>query len=302
MIVYSEKYLDHDQEFHPENAKRLRAIKALLDTEGVFETAPLTKPRAAEMEDITRVHTPRHFDHVKRRASKGAGNFDADTYYNAKSFDTAMLAAGGVLTGVDGVYSGDAASAFALIRPPGHHATPTKTMGFCLFNNAAIAARYAQEKHGAKRVFILDFDVHHGNGTQDAFYSDPSVLYMSTHQEYHYPGTGRIGETGDGDGRGFTVNIPLPGGTSDRSYLKVMDEVFLPILSQYDPDLLLVSAGYDGHARDPLAGFNLSTRCYHDIARRIRDGSDRPVVYCLEGGYNLEALFRTGVHGAVIQP
>lgn len=289
MIVYSDRYLDHDEPYHPENANRLRAIKALLDEHRVFDKVPLVEPRSAVKEDITRVHTDTHFEHVKGRTSKGAGNLDADTYYNEKSFDTAMLAAGGVLTAVDGAF-GDSKYSFALVRPPGHHATPTQTMGFCLFNNVAIGARYAQERHGAKRVFILDFDVHHGNGTQDAFHSDASVLYMSTHQEHHYPGTGRVADIGEGNGKGFTVNVPLPGGTSDTNYLNVMDQVFLPLLAQFDPDLLIVSAGYDGHANDPLAGLGLSTRCYYEIARRIRDNANCGVVYCLEGGYNLEAL------------
>jgi acetoin utilization deacetylase AcuC-like enzyme len=288
MIVYSPRYLDHNQEFHPEHRGRLKAIMAHLEGHGVFDKVPLVEPRSAEKEDILRVHTEAHFENVKELASSGSGYFDPDTYYNEKSFDAAMLAAGGVLSCVDGFFE-DSRYSFALVRPPGHHATPGRAMGFCLFNNVAIAARYAQEVKGAKRVFILDFDVHHGNGTQDAFYHDPSVLYMSTHQEYHYPGTGWVRETGDGNGEGFTINVPLPGGTATADYLHVMDEIFLPVLEDFKPDLLLVSAGYDGHRDDPLAGLNLSTRCYYEIARRIKDHT-RGAVFCLEGGYNLRAL------------
>ncbi len=288
MIVYSPRYLYHSQEFHPEHRGRLKAIMAHLEAHGVLEKVPLVEPRPAEKEDILRVHMEAHFENVRERASKGSGYFDPDTYYNEKSFDTAMLAAGGVLSCVDGFFE-DSRYSFALVRPPGHHATPERAMGFCLFNNVAIAARYAQEVKGAEKVFILDFDVHHGNGTQDAFYTDPSVLYMSTHQEHHYPGTGRVPEIGEGDGEGFTVNCPLPSGTSDGGYLRVMDEIFLPLLDQFAPDLLLVSAGYDGHRDDPLAGLDLSTRCYFEIARRIKDHTEG-AVFCLEGGYNLRAL------------
>ncbi len=200
----------------------------------------------------------------------------------------ALLAAGGVFNAIDRVVA-DLDSAFCLIRPPGHHALREKGMGFCVFNNVALGARYAQNKHGLKKVLIVDWDVHHGNGTQEAFWHDPSVLYFSLHRYPHYPGTGSIEEIGGGEGRGYTVNIPLPPRCGDSDYIYIFKEVLLPIAKEFKPDITFVSAGFDAHQDDPLGGMNLTSQSYGALTSLAKEFSKR-IVSCLEGGYNLKAL------------
>ncbi|MEK6977911.1 MAG: histone deacetylase [Candidatus Hydrothermarchaeota archaeon] len=283
MIVYTDRYLVHDLPTHPENAQRLKAIMAFLEKDGFLDKVRVVEPLAAGEEEILRVHTRAHLEHVQRASAAGE-MLDPDTYTTPQSYEVALLAVGGVLRGIK-----EGGNSFAIVRPPGHHAEGDRAMGFCLFNNVAVGAMYALEEMGIKRVFILDYDVHHGNGTQKAFYSDPRVLYASLHQAPLYPGTGRMEEVGAGEGEGFNINAPLPPGTGDRSYLRALEEVVLPAASQFRPELILCSAGYDGHHRDPLGGLLLTAEAYRRISELLL-AFRVPVVMALEGGYSLEAL------------
>lgn len=286
MIVYLDRYLEHNLESHPENNSRLKSIIEFLEDKGVFRKVPLKNPRYASEEELIMAHTKEHVEKIRASCSSGVRFLDADTYINRESFDIARLAVGGVLTCVE-EFINNCKQSFALVRPPGHHATRNKAMGFCIFNNIAIGASYATKKN--KKVFILDFDLHHGNGTQDIFYENSRVFYLSLHQYPWYPGTGSVEEIGRGEGKGFNVNIPLPIDTSDESYLKAFDEIALPLIEEFKPDLLMVSAGYDAHQLDPLGMLKLSTRCYYDITERLVNKA-KGIIYVLEGGYNLNAL------------
>ncbi|MFQ5887106.1 MAG: histone deacetylase [Candidatus Hydrothermarchaeales archaeon] len=286
MIIYSERYLEHNMEYHPENNNRLRRTMSLLTKKNVFDSVALIEPEPANKEDILRVHTDQHMKLISEMSHKGGGMIGPDTYITEKSFDTAMLSAGGMITALE---QDDYKYAFTLIRPPGHHATPNDAMGFCIFNNIAVAAKYAMEKLDKKRVFILDFDVHHGNGTQDIFYKDPRVLFASLHQHPLYPGTGRMDEIGSGEGEGYTLNIPLPPKITNNYYLRALDEIILPVLKEFDPELILVSSGYDGHYDDPLGDMCLSSHVYYNISKRLKR-LDIKTIFTLEGGYNLDVL------------
>ncbi len=292
--VYDPLYLEHGVEGHPETPSRLRAIMSHLEGSGVLAQMVAVEPRDATVADLRRVHATEVIDRVRRVAKGGDGWLDPDTYVSGRSYDAAVRSAGGVLAAVDAVLDGAVGSAFCLVRPPGHHAGPGRSMGFCLFNNVAVAAAHAIEGRGLERVAIVDFDVHHGNGTQEAFYADPRVLYVSTHQYPHYPGTGDGSEVGEGAGLGATVNVPLPGGCGDEEYLRVYREVCAPVMRRFGPQLLLVSAGFDAHFSDPLAGMLLSVRGYYGIASTLRELADEAcegrVVYALEGGYDHTAL------------
>jgi len=257
-LVYSDlRYQQHDPgPGHPERVERLRAIEEQLKAAPL----PVTRvtPRAATREELARVHGAALIDLVEEMRGREA-QLDPDTRMSAGSHEAALLAAGAAVDAVSEVMAGRADNAFALVRPPGHHATPERAMGFCLFNNVAIAAESALAA-GAKKVAILDWDVHHGNGTQDAFWSRRDVLYLSSHQYPFYPGTGAPGEIGEGEGAGFTVNVALPGGQGDADYGALFESVFLPVLEQYQPELLLVSAGFDPHEADPLGGMGVTER------------------------------------------
>jgi acetoin utilization deacetylase AcuC-like enzyme len=290
MIVYSEEYLKHNREYHPENKNRLRAIMNLLTREDVFERVPMSVPKPASDEDILRVHTPEHLEYVKSASQKG-GLIDADTYLSQGSFEIAMLSAGGVMSCVD-LYKEGHNYNFAMVRPPGHHAEPGRAMGFCLFNNVAVGAKYAMDEYQFERIFILDYDVHHGNGTEKIFYDADSVLFFSLHQHLLYPGTGAIEDIGEGKGKGYNINIPLPPGISDESYLRAINEIAIPVLKEFDPDMIFVSAGYDGHYADPLGGMQLSPKCYYEISKALK-GSNVGVTFTLEGGYSLKALAKS---------
>jgi acetoin utilization deacetylase AcuC-like enzyme len=246
------------------------------------------------MEHLLAVH---HEDYVKRAkevAEGGGGNLDPDTYLNGRSYEVALTAAGGMLNLVDAILDGKADNGFALVRPPGHHALPGRGMGFCLFNNVAVGAAYALNHKGLSRVLIADFDLHHGNGTQEAFYSTDQVLYFSTHQYPYYPGTGHWSEIGVGQGEGFSVNVPLPPGVGDEGYERVFDEILYPVAERFRPELILVSAGYDAHWADPLGMMQLSSTGYGHLTETLKQIADEVcngrLALTLEGGYDLEAL------------
>lgn len=255
-------------------------------------------PRAATQAEVALCHDPAYIHLVERTATVDRFDFDPDTHTSRESFATAVLAAGGVLTAVEAVADGAAANAFSIVRPPGHHALPARAMGFCLFNNVAIAAAWLRAVRGLERVMIIDWDLHHGNGTQEIFYESPEVLYVSLHQFPHYPGTGSLEEQGAGAGAGYTVNAPLPATFGDDEYLRVFDELILPIGRQFRPQFILVSAGFDCHFRDPLGDMRVSEPGFSAMTRRIKllaaECCGGKMVAALEGGYDLEALAASG--------
>ena len=280
---------------HPERPERLEAARrAVGAAEGRGTPLRRLEPRDATDDEIARAHTPAHVEEMLRLAGHWA-SVDADTYLAPRSVAAARRAAGGAIALVEELLSEDpgARRGVALLRPPGHHATPDRAMGFCLFNNAAIAAHAALAR-GLRRVAIVDWDVHHGNGTQDAFWTEPRVLYLSLHQFPLYPGTGAADETGEGDGRGYTVNVPLSPDAGDGVYARAMHEVVTPALERFEPELLIVSAGYDAHARDPLASMRLSEHAFGSMATAVAKVADRSaagrVALLLEGGYDLGAI------------
>ena len=292
--VYDPIYLEHDLRGHPENQQRLVTILRVLEEYGMRErlvsipAVPITRER------LERCHDPHYIEQVKRVAQRGGGHLDMDTYVRSASYDAALMAAGGLVEATRAVLDGEVENAFALVRPPGHHALRARGMGFCLFNNVAIAAHYALAERGLDRVLIVDFDVHHGNGTQDEFEADPAVMYISTHQYPHYPGTGYWNESGYGEGAGSIVNVPLGGGVGDEGFARIFREVVGPAAWRFQPQLILVSAGYDAHWDDPLAYLQLSVGGYAAIARALYNLAAElcqgRLVFTLEGGYHLEAL------------
>jgi acetoin utilization deacetylase AcuC-like enzyme len=292
--LYSPIFLEHEKEGHPESPERLRAIMQTLKETDLLPRLVALEPTPATDAQIGAVHSPEHLALVKSLVARGGGHFDSDTYCNSRSLDAARLAAGALVRAVDAVMNHESDCAFALVRPPGHHATPNRPMGFCLFNNIAIAAQHAIDQHKLARVLIVDYDVHHGNGTQEMFYNTSRVLYFSTHQYPHYPGTGDYDEIGAGEGLGFTVNVPLPPRVGDEGYQRIFDDLLFPLAARYQPQLILVSAGYDAHWSDPLAMENLSIAGYTALARALielaRELCDGRIVFTLEGGYNLPAL------------
>ncbi len=288
-LVYHPIYLQHETDGHPEKKERLTAILDKIRSEEL--DVDFITPKLATQTQVAAIHGLRYIDQVKAICEHGGGYLDVDTILSQNSYDAALMAAGGAMAAVDAVL-GSYDSAFALVRPPGHHAMPNRGMGFCIFNNIAIAAKHAQSL-GAKKVLIVDWDVHHGNGTNDVFYSDSSVLYFSTHQYPHYPGTGRADEVGEDGGEGFTVNVPLASGTGDAGYLMAYREILLPIAMEFKPDIVLVSAGHDPHKDDPLGGMRLTSEGFGAIAflvKEIANASCRGrLAATLEGGYNLKA-------------
>jgi acetoin utilization deacetylase AcuC-like enzyme len=293
-LLYSPIFLAHEEPGHPESPERLQAILHVLEQTGLLARLVALEPLPATDAQLLAVHTREHIEWVKAVVARGGGHFDLDTFANAHSLEAARLAAGAVVRAVDAVMRGEVNNAFALVRPPGHHATRTQPMGFCLFNNIAVAAQHALDQHRLERVLIVDFDVHHGNGTQDIFYHTPRVLYFSTHQFPHYPGTGNWNEIGEGAGEGFTVNVPLPPRVGDEGFRRILDELLYPLAERYQPQLVLVSAGYDAYWNDPLAMENLSIAGYGVIAQTLvaiaNDQCQGRIVFTLEGGYNLDAL------------
>jgi len=275
---------------HPERAERLRAIAREVDAGGFWDRALRLRSRPATRAELEAAHAPKLLDLLERELPGQEGHVDADTYFAPRSWEAALHAAGGTVQMVERALAGDIDAGAALVRPPGHHATGDRPMGFCLVNNVAVAARAARAQ-GAKRVAIVDWDLHHGNGTQDIFWEDPDVLYVSTHQYPFYPGTGAVDEIGEGAGRGATINLPMPAGAGDAEYEHVFARAIGPALRAYAPDLLLISAGFDAHVRDPLGQLRLSTGAFHRLTHRLRDAvGAAPIVAVLEGGYDLEGL------------
>jgi len=293
-LVYDPIYLKHDTGQHVENARRLEAIISYLEQTGLKQQLTPIKPRPTTVEELSRVHHEQYISYIQEVAQKGGGWLDADTVMSPNSYDAALYAAGGVIKATEAVMNGEVASAFALVRPPGHHATPQRAMGFCLFNNVAVAAKHALARYGLEHILIIDFDVHHGNGTQEAFYDNPQVLYVSTHLYPFYPGTGGIDETGSGEAEGTTLNIPLPSGCGDAEYEQVFKEIVVPAAKRFKPQLILVSAGYDPHWTDELALMQVSVSGFARVVKIIKELADGlcngRLVFSLEGGYNLSAL------------
>jgi acetoin utilization deacetylase AcuC-like enzyme len=295
-LLRSPRFRDHDTGRHVENAHRLDAIDAELERQDLIANRPDLPFGPAELIDVEGVHNPWYVEAIERAAHQGGGWVDHDTYMCSDSYDVALLAAGASVAAVDAALDGTVKQSFALVRPPGHHATPERGMGFCLFNNIAIAAAHALAR-GLSRVLIVDWDVHHGNGTQDAFYDTDQVLFVSLHQYPFYPGTGAVNETGRGKGEGYTINLPLSAGQRDETYLRLLDERILPAARQFRPELILVSAGFDAHAHDPLGGMRLTEQGFAAIAQRLvdlaADHCDGRLVALLEGGYDPVALARS---------
>ncbi len=290
--------LGHTKEGHPEGWYRLAELRPFLEKNNILADVTQLEPCHASVTEIGRVHSPGVIEHVRRVSQQGGGVLDSgDTYATAVSYDCARLAVGGCLTAVSAIMSGSAQNGFALVRPPGHHAEADNISGFCLFNNVAAAARHAQVEHGAERVLIVDFDVHHGNGTQDIFFQDSSVLFVSAHlymPHMFYPGTGGLAETGMDLGQGFTLNVPLSPYVGDAGYGRLFAEVILPKAKAFAPDLILVSAGFDAHWQDPLAMAGLSLTGYAHLARSLVELAaelcDGRILFVLEGGYKVDAL------------
>ncbi len=293
-IIYDDRYLLHETGMHPEKKERLNAIMSFLEKKGVLEKLERVEPRKASVEEIEYAHTRKYIEEVENYCAKGYNALDLDTLICTQSYDTALLAAGGSITAVDKVMKDELDHVFAFVRPPGHHAEPSRGMGFCLFNNAAIAAYHAMKAYNLERILIYDWDVHHGNGTQLMLYHDPRALYLSTHQSPAYPGTGSIEEIGAGKGEGYTVNVPLSGGTSNKDLETILREILVPICDEYKPQLVMVSAGHDAHENDPLAGMALTSQGYGMMAGIMKEIADEhcdgKIVLLLEGGYNLNAL------------
>ncbi|MEO8971439.1 MAG: histone deacetylase [Ktedonobacteraceae bacterium] len=306
-LIYDPIFMEHlTPRMHPERPQRVEAaiktIEALgwLEREGLVQLAP----RAASVDELAAVHEPAYIQAVEEMSQLVAAEeehggrrsryFAPETYVSARTYEAALKAAGAPLTAIDALMNGEIDNAFCLVRPPGHHALPDEAMGFCLFNNVAVAAQYAIERHGLERVMIIDYDVHHGNGTQDIFYEDPRVLYFSIHQAPFYPGTGLSDERGEGEGLGTTINVPLPATTGFHIYDAVFRQVMAHAADRFDPQLILVSAGFDAHWNDPLGEMNISTAGFAklnqfiiELAGRLCNGK---LVMVLEGGYDLDAV------------
>lgn len=280
---------------HPERPERFDAVVQGLEAAGLLDRLGRVAARAATEEELLLCHTREYLRTAKHDVQQGYGFLSTgDTDITSNSLDIARQAVGGVLNAVDAVLAGAAQNVFCAVRPPGHHATASRGMGFCLFNNVAIAARYAQRKHGVERVLIVDWDVHHGNGTQDMFYSDPTVFFFSTHQWPLYPGTGRADETGDGAAEGTTRNFPFPAGSGRKEVLGAVQNSLVPLAKRFRPELVLISAGFDSRTGDLLGRFTLTDRDFTDLTREVMGIADQyaggRVVSLLEGGYNLQGL------------
>jgi len=299
-LVLDERYMRHETGLgHPERPERIQVLSDLGKDQDAVRRV---EPRPATVDELTLVHDGVHVERVARTRNLSGYAFDPDTPVSPDSYETALLAAGGVLALLDEIASGRLRNGFACVRPPGHHAESRRAMGFCLFNNVAVGAAYLRRRYGIERVLVLDWDVHHGNGTQHIFESDPGVLYVSTHQYPFYPGSGALEEVGFGDGEGYTVNLPFPWGFGDAEYVESFQTLIEPLVARYEPQFVLISAGFDAHARDPLAGMQVTEPGFAAMTRFLMRMAERTAggrcVAVLEGGYDLEALRRSA--GAVL--
>jgi acetoin utilization deacetylase AcuC-like enzyme len=296
--VYAQRYLLHDPgSWHPERPDRLKAIQSNLEDSGVLELVVRLRPDYAPLEWVERLHDPHYIRRFKEACEKGKQIFEVpDCGISKESYETALLAVGGVMLAVDAVMKGEVDNAFCAVRPPGHHAERDRALGFCFFNNIAIGAVYALEKYGLERVAIIDWDVHHGNGTQHLFEEDPRVFYVSLHEDpqHCYPGTGYRREEGKGPGKGFTLNLPFPPQSEDSDYLQALKKEALPRLRQFDPQLVFISAGFDAHVKDPLAHMHLTREGYREMGQLLlelaQETAGGRLITVLEGGYNLQVL------------
>jgi len=294
-IVKDRRYLEHWMgDTHPESPQRLEVIYRMIEEEPAFATYSLAEPRLADEEEIAYIHTPAYIEAIRETAGRERVFLDPDTSTCPRSYDVARLAVGGLLEAADRIMDGRLRNAFALVRPPGHHAEASQARGFCIFNNVAIAAEHLIQKHGLRRILIVDWDLHHGNGTQHAFYARDDVLYFSVHQFPHYPGTGFWNEIGSGKGEGFTINVPLAPGKTDEDYLFIFERLLSPVAAAFQPECILVSAGFDICSGDPLGGMRVSadgfsglTAAVLNLAHGLAGGR---LLLTLEGGYNPRAL------------
>lgn len=313
-LIYDDVYLEHDTGMHPENAERLRQTTSYLKESGTWDKLTHLKPRAATMEEIAYIHSPAYIKSVEFMTQKGGGYLDPDTVVSSRSYEAAVYAVGGVLTAIDAVMTPEYSvsgvmrpasntrdtqytthNAFCLVRPPGHHARPNHGMGFCLFNNIAVGARYLQKKHHLTKVAIIDWDLHHGNGTQEAFWQDDTILYISLHRYPYYPGSGHADEIGMGKGKGFTLNKPLDDTTTREDYFANFTEA-ISAMKSFQPEFILISAGFDTYKFDPLGGLGLEVNDYAELTNKIKEVADKTckgrIVSVLEGGYSLNGIPR----------
>jgi len=295
-LITSEKYKDHiTGPGFPESPDRLDAILKHLELTGFINDLDIVEPVRKDKKYCKLVHSDEYITRVRQACDLGAPIVDtADNPISNNSYGTALLAVGGITEAVDRVFTGESNNAMVLLRPPGHHAEKEMAMGFCLFNNVAIAAKYAQQNYEVEKVAIIDFDVHHGNGTQHTFESDPTVMYTSLHQYPFYPGSGAADEAGSGDGEGTTINYPLNYGVGDKEFIDIFDNSLSDKILKYNPDFIIVSAGFDAHIDDPIGGLRVTTECYYNISKTIRklagEVCESKIISSLEGGYNLKAL------------
>jgi acetoin utilization deacetylase AcuC-like enzyme len=291
---YNPLYLQHQTEPHPENPGRLVAIDHKIRSADFFDSLEIIEPRKATLDEVAFNHDPAYIADLEKSCQAGMQQLDADTKISRASYDAALLAAGAGLTAIDKILDGGLDNAFCAVRPPGHHAENNHSMGFCLFNNVAIAAHYARNSKNLNRVLIFDWDVHHGNGTQNSFYKDSTVFYSSAHQYPFYPGTGGDDETGSGDGLGSTLNFPMQAFADDKTYLDTVENRLIPAIFNFKPELIIISAGFDAHINDPLANIQLSTDCFGQMTTLIKQAANEVcqgrLLSMLEGGYDYEAL------------
>ena len=295
LITHPDMLKHNTGQGHPEQPERIKSVLQTLKDRDYLPELLEETPEPAAREWIETVHDSKYVDRVELMCRKAYPTIDSpDTSISKDSFRAALLAAGSGLKAADLIRQGLVRRVFCLVRPPGHHAERNRAMGFCLFNNIAVVARYLQQKHGVQKILIVDWDVHHGNGTQQAFYEDNSVFYFSTHQSPHYPGSGGKEEIGRGPGKGFTRNVPLPAGSGDKAYLQAFEEILVPIAESFQPEFVLISAGFDPHRDDPLSGMKVTEKGFAGLTAIVRKIADRTadgrLISLLEGGYNLKAL------------
>jgi acetoin utilization deacetylase AcuC-like enzyme len=293
IIIKDDRYLQHiTSEGHPENHHRLETIYSILREEEMNSLFTEVAPKGATKEELALIHAPAYIERIEKTAGHAHTMLDPDTHTSSGSWEAAILAAGGVVKALDFLVEGKADNGFALVRPPGHHAEASRAMGFCLFNNIAIGAKYLLSKRKHQKILIVDWDLHHGNGTQNAFYDSPEVLYFSIHQFPFYPGSGHFEEIGEAEGRGFTINVPLPGGQGDEDYSKIFEEILAPITEDYRPECVLVSAGYDTYYLDPLGAMRVTPQGFFCLASMLVDLAGKycegKILFALEGGYHLQ--------------